>query len=364
MTDGVQPGAAAPVSGAARSALASERLLYLPNEIVVGDQYGPRACFSELHGQGRLSGYRAVSILPEIRNHGVRRAWSTLLATAAELRPTLVLVQHLAGSGLRRSHFEALRTAVPEAVLAYHEADAYGILRKRLPVEARAAGRAADVTFVSGTGSLVRNFRWAGAEPVEYSPQAYDPTRFGHLDPASGRRVGVVMIANDTTGRRRFRGLPGGRDRARLVELAARAFGEDFVLHGTGWRVRQARGPLRYGDQERAYQRAKVAINWDHFPGEPGYYSDRLPTCMASATPQVTTWHALLDRQIPPGNGVFFARSVEEVVDTAADLLTRPTQELAELGARGRRFSAAHLTQDRQYEIMLGRMIAYRSTRS
>jgi hypothetical protein len=339
-----------------------DRLLYVPNEITVGDQVGPRACFEELLNHGRLSGYQAVSVLPLVREHGTRQAWAGVLAAAAELRPTLVLLQHLAGSGLRPEHFRSLRALVPEAVVAYHEADAYGTVRKPLPAEPRSAGRSADVTFVSGTGSLVRNFRRLGARRVEYSAQAYDPVRFGHRWPdPPGRTGGVVMIANDTTGHRRFRGLPGARDRARLVELAARAFGDDFVLHGQGWRVPQAAGPLRYDDQETAYQRGKVAINWDHFPREPGYYSDRLPTCMASATPQVTTWHPLLDRQIPAGNGVFFARRVEEVLDLAAGLLRRPQPELDELGARARRFAAAHLAQDRQYAAMLDRMAALRS---
>jgi hypothetical protein len=341
-----------------------DRLLYVPNEVDEGDQYGPRACFEELVSRGRLSGYRAVSILPLVRAHGPEQAWAGLLAAAVELRPGLVLLQHLAGSRLGRAHFRALRAIVPHAVVAYHEADAYGTLRKRLPVEARAAGRSADITFVSGTGALVRNFRRSGARRVEYSPQAYDPTRFGHRRPDRDRRRGVVMIANDTAGDRRFRGLPGARDRARLVELAARAFGDDFVLHGHGWRVRQAAGRLRYDDQELAYQQGAVAINWDHFPREPGYYSDRLPTCMASATPQVTTWHRLLDQQIPAGNGVFFARRVAEVIDIAAGLLTRPRSELDDLGARARRFAAAHLGQDQQYAAMLDRMAALRSPRS
>lgn len=342
-----------------------DRLLYVPNESREGDQYGPRACFEELLSQGRLSGYRAVSILPRVREHGPDRAWATVLAAAAELSPTLVLLQHLAGSRLRRAHLRALRAAVPGAVLAYHEADAYGTVRKRLPVEARAASRSADITFVSGTGSLVRNFRLAGAGRVEYSAQAYDPTRFGRRPPAgTHRRAGVVMIANDTTGDRRFRGLPGARDRVRLVELAARAFGDDFVLYGRGWRVRQAAGPLRYDDQELAYQQGTVAITWDHFPREPGYYSDRLPICMASGTPQVTTWHASLDRQVPAGNGVFFARRVEEVVELAAGLLARPRSELDELGARALRFAAAHLRQDQQYARMLDQMAALRSPRS
>jgi hypothetical protein len=342
-----------------------DRLLYVPNEVSEGDQYGPLACFRHLHEQGRLSAYRAVSILPEVRGCGTERAWTRLLDAAAETRPTLVLLQHLAGSGVGPQHFRALRRAAPDAVIAYHEADAYGVLRKPLPIEARAAGRHADVTFVSGTGSLVRNFRRAGARRILYSPQAYDSTRFGRLSTAgSGRTAGVVMIANNTTENRSFRGLPGARARARLVELAARAFGDDFTVYGHGWRVPQAAGPLRYDDQEFGYQQGKVAINWDHFPREPGYYSDRLPTCMASATPQVTTWHALLEHQIPAGNGVFFARRPEQVLEIAARLLARPSAELAQLGARARGFATAHLRQDQQYEAMLDRMTALRPPRS
>ena len=340
-----------------------ERLLYVPNEISEGDQYGPRACFQNLYERGRLSAYRAISVLPEVHRHGTDHAWARLLEAVTETRPTLLLFQHLAGSGLRSRHFAVLRRAVPDAIVAYHEADAYGVVRKRLPVEAVVAGRHADVTFVSGTGSLMRNFRYVGARRVRYSAQAYDPTRFGRRSATeSSRTIGVVMIANNTS-KGPFRGLPGARGRARLVELAARTFGDDFVVYGRGWQVRQAAGELRYDDQEIGYQRARVAINWDHFPREPGYYSDRLPTCMASATPQVTTWHPLLEHQIPADTGVSFARYPEQVIEVAARLLARPSEELGELGASARRFAAAHLRQDLQYESMLDSMIALRPLR-
>ncbi len=70
------------------------RLLYIPNESIVGDQSGPRGAFEEHLRTGRLEAYDAYSFLVEAKRLGSwRRMLDDLMQFARAFAPTAILLR-------------------------------------------------------------------------------------------------------------------------------------------------------------------------------------------------------------------------------------------------------------------------------
>jgi len=219
---------------------------------------------------------------------------------------------------------------------------------KRLPTPARMMMRAADLCVLSGLGDLAQMARDAGARSVVYAPQPYDTRRFGQpWTPDTGlRRFDALMIGNRI---RRpkiapFVHLPGGRKRDRLARDMYRAFGARFGVYGHNWTSAfGALGPLPFDAQEPAIRSAWMTVNWDHFDDIPYYFSDRLAFSLAAGVPHVTNYHEGYEHLFRGCEGLYFVRSVPEVVEVARWLNSLPRARLNELGARGAAFAREHL---------------------
>lgn len=266
------------------------RILYVPNEHGDARQSGVRKTLARLLDAGLIDDVRVFSLLWRIREGMAadeqRRA---LLDVAEAYRPDILLMQHLGGTGLRRHEIETMK--VCSGSFIYHEADPYSRFLHPLPREARDAGRTADIVFTVGSGVFAANFRRAGARDVRWMPSIFDPERFGSTPPrpVMRRDFDVVMVANRN--RPRLRGLPNWRDRIAFVDYMARRFGRRFAIYGRGWDGPSAVGPVAYSDQSAAIRSGWISANWDHFSDEPRYFSDRLPTTLASGSVHATTFH-------------------------------------------------------------------------
>lgn len=314
-----------------------------------------RRAFDDLTRGKLIESVTTYSLLREIRSGvSASQARDELARRVIAFRPDIILMQHLGGTGLRDRDLKHLIESTG-AVLIYHEADPYTRFMHPLPSEARAAARSAAVTFTVGSGVFTDNFVRAGATDVRWVPSVFDAGRAPRsLAPHDqSREFDFVMIANRN--RPRWRGLPNWRDRIAFVDYMALRFGKRFAIFGRNWDSESAKGPIPYSEQAQALSRGWVAVNWDHFATEPRYFSDRLPTTLASGAIHGTTLHEGFS-SIFAGleDSLMLARSHEQLGDMAeAWLINHDIDARRGLAAKNREFAFANFRQDDQLVLML-----------
>jgi hypothetical protein len=328
------------------------KVLLLPNEYDANDtelqQIGSRKAFRRLVAEGEIARLEIFSFLHEEILRGANAAKEKLLEIAHEMAPDIIFWQHIKNFPVDLAFMEQLRRRSGKTFLVYHDDDPFDRWVKRPTRSMATILAASDLVFISGFGDLCDQFRKLGASVVRYMPSCYDDVRFGsEWMPPQTRAVALTMIA--TNGRRRIPGLyiPGGRRRARLARTLSRRFQKDFALYGSGWDGNMsAKGRLPYSKQGVVLRDSWISVNWDHFDDIPFYFSDRLPISLAAGVVHVTTYHAGYEYILGSCPGLYWARSVEEMLPLIEWLLSRPKQDLIDEGLAAQRWAQKNLEAD------------------
>jgi hypothetical protein len=330
-------------------------LLYLPNEVVEGDQVGPRDAFEGMLRDGVLSRYEAFSYLVEAQRHGAEQALVQLLDRVRAHPPQVLLWQHVSNFPVDTQWLRRLREAAPNMHLLYHEADAYGRWVKRLPRGTRQMMAAADTVALVGRGELAKLARSAGARRVLYSPHSADTRRFGQpWEPTRQRDFDVIMIGNCIRSRLPWGRMPGAASRVAMVRALGRRFGQRFAVYGAGWDgFIGNQGRLDFAHQEIAQRRAWLTVSWDHFDGYDSYFSDRVPISMMSGVPHVTNHQPGYEQVFGDDPPLQWARGVDEMVAQVEQMLTRGPQSLIDLGQRAQHYARERFTARPVYQRLL-----------
>jgi len=343
------------------------RILYLPNEPGDAIQGGPRFALGGLLDAGLIEDVRIVSLLKRVQvsaDGPAERA--RLLQIVRDFKPTVVLLDNPKFTGLGSRDIRAWRS-VSDFAFIHTDMDANHWFYQPLQREARALARHTDLVFAPGSGEMIRNFRRWGARDVRWRPQTYDPNTHGRLDITGDTVTRDVVMIGSFFGRRRLarlRRVPGLIGRARLVAELEHEFGTQFALFGKRWDDSIGFGPLPSAEQEtvlrnawlgsvpnleqeKAVRSAWVTANWDHFPEEPDYTSDRLPIHLACGTVHFTTWHPGDDERF---GELPFLRLVRRWQDMPAAIRsylesTSPADRI-EHARQARAFADSHLRVD------------------
>ena len=334
----------------------AERVLYLPNESVEGDQEGARAAFASLSADGTIEHLEAFSFLVEARRPGgPDAAQARLVDMAAEFQPTVVFWQHISKFPLRRATMSRIKGLASRPIVAYHEGDVYGQWHKRPTPAMRLLAASSDVVFVVGMGANARLFKRMGAPRVLFSPSsASDANGKEARDPARVADAGVVMIANRFTSRLARLRVPGARAREKLAVSLHSNLGRRFVVHGKGWDGFPFNGgPVPYSEQEQVIRRHVLSVGWTLFDSTPRYFSDRLPIALLSSVPHATNYQPGYESMFEDGESLIWFHSVEEAVEKVQWLLSLPVARLAEIGRAGRALAKRSFT----HEVVLRRLM-------
>jgi hypothetical protein len=343
--------------------LTKERLLYLPDEDRLGVQVGPRRAFEALIRDGRLAAYQAFAPHYESAVSGPVDASARLFALANSFQPTIILWSHPSNFPVKSELVARLRSLGSSPTIVLQDMDAWGMVRKRLTPSTRLLAKEADLVYLSGTGSLARVFRRAGAVRVRYAFDGVDGERFGKpWLPTEHREYDVVTIANRIPGRFPGSAMPGVRRRARLVDLLERQYGPRFALYGDGWAGHPSwKGPLAFEYQGEANRSAWVSATWDHFPAIASYTSNRVPISLASGVPHVTNYRPGFELIYPPGSGLYWGKTVRSVAEMVAVVLAMPRKDLLVIGEHAACFARDHRSQEAFMERLLEDVSAFRS---
>lgn len=346
---------------------APPRLLYLPNEPVLGWQTGPRRYFEEATESGELAAYEAFSFEFEAaKAPNDETVCRRIYEIAERFQPDIILWQHIANFRVSREFLRQLKTLTSQPTLVYHEADMYGSLRdiKTPSKSMKFLAAEADLTFVVGLGKWAAQLKTLGADDVRYAPHFYDPALFGSdWKPSSEREWDVVLIGNRVASRIPIpgRAIPGATKREELAYQLHRSFGDRFGLFGRGWeKTGFCHGALNFEDQEKVLRNSWLSVIWDHFDETPFYFSDRLPISLASGVLHMTNYHQGYDAIFSNGQNIVYCRSVRELVETAETLLAGPKENLVKIGTAGQEFARNRLTADIVMGDMLREIVDYK----
>ncbi|WP_161794227.1 glycosyltransferase family protein [Demequina sediminicola] len=306
-------------------------VLYIPNEASIGDQRGYRRGLQSLADQGFVEHVHVLSLLAAVRSGRGPKARALLDDVVLTAKPDVIWLQHIQGCGLTAAHFSRWRDAGVSCVV-YQEMDPFAPVRNPLPDDAATAARHADLVLTSGAGTFVDNLRRTGAPRVEWIRQTCDIETFGAGDTDSWTpEFDVAVIANASRPRLPWRGHPGGRARRRFIEIASQEFGARLALYGNGWSGQSARGPVPFWEQGDALGTSWVSANWDHYPREPRYFSNRLAISLAAGGIHFTTHHPGYEDFLPVNAGFL------HTADTPAELVAAIRTFLADVAPAERR---------------------------
>jgi hypothetical protein len=332
------------------------RFFYVPNEGTEGDQVGPRKAFTQMHREGVFSAYTAYSYLVErgkAAHHG--EALERLFAAVQAFQPDVIYFQHLNRSyPVDRAYVQRLKSAASKPKFVWHDPDPYGKFIKPLDATMKAALAESDMAILVGLGYLAEHVRRAGAKRVLFAPHSYDDERFGQAwQPTLSRPYDAIMIANLTCLKRvPFLFLPGGRNRKVMSRAFHAAYGQRYAVFGAGqgWQGEPyCRGPIAFDDQERTIRSSWLTINWGQFDEIAFYSSDRLPISLATGVVHITNHQRGYEHLFPGAKGIYFVHSPAEALDVADYLLSKPREQLIEIGLEGVAYARERLNATRVY---------------
>ncbi|MGH9889115.1 MAG: glycosyltransferase family protein [bacterium] len=341
------------------------RLLYLPNEPVPGWQVGARAALEQLRRQGVLSDLRIYSFLQP----PPARALDEILALCEEAAPDAVLFTKVSDFPVDDRWLNAIRRVPSKPLLVYYDGDIYGRVFKRPTAETRTMCRHADLVLACGLGANARQLEAAGARRIGYLPHNASLSQFGAAwTPTATRERDVILIGNRIRGRIALQEripwarMPGVFEREQLVRRLGAAFRARFAVYGTGWDGFVGnRGPIAFARQHEVLRDSWLSVGYDHFPGTPMYFSDRLPIALLSGVTHAVHYHPGYESLFQSGRELLWAHSVAELVEVARNALGRGPAYLDEIGARGRAFVQTRLSTEVVFADALATIAQLRS---
>jgi len=253
-----------------------------------------------------------------------------------------------------------LRAAGGDVSLLYWEGDPWGG-RKRVNESMDSWAVKADILFTVAGGKQARRLADGGARDVRLVLQTYCQIQYADALAWSDSRtdfvdppMDVVSICNSAV---RWpmvpAGVPGARQRRRMVTSLQAERRIRFGVYGHGWSGETALGPVAYHSQVQALRQSLITVNWDHFPSLPGYNSDRLPISMLAGRVHVSTRHPQTPWLPGPESGLVLAESPRAAHAAVVELASKTSDELLGLGQLAHQWVLGRLSDLESMRFML-----------
>jgi hypothetical protein len=335
------------------------RVLLLTNEDASAHAPGQRDGFARLQDDGSIE---AVTLaVPKViaDSKGEPGALREILEIIRAKRPNVIVQITPQGFSFTEDWFRAVAAALPRRpLLLFWEGDAWSRWSKPVPPETQLWWKHADVVFSVAFGEQRRLIERLGGRDVRFVPSTYDHIRYREEEatepPTQGDFSEVVVIGNWWGNRYFISRLPGARQRFRLVRALQKDTRIPLAIYGQNWTGRGVRSPVPMADQAAVARRGLITANWDHFPNYAASTSDRLPIQLLAGRAHVTTLHPGSEWLPGPETGLFREPTVGSAIRRVRELLSRPREEVLELGLSAHRWVRYRLSDREFARYMLG----------
>jgi hypothetical protein len=333
------------------------RVLLLTNEEEEdGHHPGQRDGFGLLQRTGSIEAFSSVAPKLIAKSKDADGTLRELLDVIHARRPNVVVQISPQGIPYTDEWFQAVQNADPRPILLHWEGDAWGRWTKPVHPEMRLWWKAADVVFTVAVGKQRDLIERLGGRDVRFIPFTYDHIRYrteeGNEPDRRGDYSEVVVIGNFWGNRYFVSRLPGARQRLRLVRGLQKRGDIPLSVYGRNWTGRGVRGPIPIDTQAAVARRALLTANWDHFPSHAAFYSDRLAVALLAGRAHVTTLHPSSEWLPGHDKGLFLEPTVGDAIRRVRELLSRPREEVLELGLAGHRW-VRHRLSDREMALYI-----------
>ncbi len=324
-------------------------VLYQAQDALV-DHPGYYEGFERLVAEGMLSAHVAIPFYGIAQKRGWNGFWAEAERTARSMQADAVFLQFFHGAmpdpteGIQR-----LKNLPNRPTLFTSLGDPYGRWTKRVPKSFRVASALADVSFLTGMGSIARQLNRWGSKNLVLMPHGCCQVRFSS-QPSSQAEVpefDVVFVGSRIRSRNPLSHFYWvAQKRVEFVRGFTKRYGLRFGLFGNGWNRNPAwQGPIPYATQHEASRRSAVVLGGMPNAYHDYYTSDRPFIAIASGVPLVDFWVPGVDRILEPSRDWWLARSQRETFRLCDRLLEMPSGERIHLGEDARKQVLAHHTQ-------------------
>lgn len=303
------------------------KLLVLANDTVAAPAPGMRDGYELLHRSGELEHLQILSWRDDPRS-------LVLDALAADTWDTLMIWSPRTYPNSQAEEQEIDARVAGRTILVW-EGDHWNSHRIAPAAKNFWLPRAAHVFNSAGEPSIGR-YLLAGAGRVQTTISAYDHLQFAQHElsgppPVQGLPTATMIASNPSSWPRRL-ARPGAYARMRLASRLRHAHGSAFYLYGGGWPKGWSRGSVQFADQLGTLRAHSVSAIWDHYASIPNAVSNRLAISMLAGRPHVMSSHPGADWLGMMTPGVFMEPTVQGAAARVGQLLSAPTEELAQLG--------------------------------
>ena len=322
------------------------------------DQPGYFDGFERLVAEGALDAHVAIPFYSVAAKKGWAGLWEEAEQIAKRMEADAVFLQFFhAAMPDPTEGIQRLKNLPSCPTVFTSLGDPYGRWTNRVPMSFRVASALADVSFLTGMGSIARQLRGWGSRNLVLMPNGCCQVRFSSRPGKELREpeFDVAFIGSHIPSRN-----PLGHfywtswKRAKFVEACTRRYGRRFGLFGRGWNGNTSwQGPVPYASQHDVYRRCAVVLGGVPNASHDYYTSDRVFVAVASGIPFVDYWVNGVERLLVPGRDWWLARNQEEMFSSCNRLLEMPNEERIRLGEAAREQVLAHHTQYHRCKEMI-----------
>ena len=264
------------------------RLLFLLHGRTVEDHPGFHDAFLTLEKEGELASYDVIPILKFSETYGWDCFYEEVVQRSKAQDVDLVFFQFFHSPQIPSPHtcISKLRQLESNPIIVVSAGDAFSTLpldRAYFPQCLRISSRLADMTFMTSMGRCARYIAKLGAKNLVFLPHAVCQARF-HLEECIANvgeeaEFDVGFVGRHLKIRRptnimlyRF-----SSQRAKLVKLLWKRYGNRFVVYGSGWGNQPySKGFLPYEDQASLGKKVRVLFGGYPCTKARYYASDRI----------------------------------------------------------------------------------------
>lgn len=252
----------------------------------------------------------------------------------------------------------SLHRSIAGRPVVFWEADQWGG-RKRLPDIYSTWLESAVATFTTGGPPQTLLFKRLGGPEPEPIVSTYDQSTFASLADWSHayNTRSAIFVGNNLT-RAGIGGLPGSRQRWRMVRTLRQRLGRAAVVRGSGWPARWGVSPVAYSSLGLLTRESLVAVAWDHYPETAAATSDRTPVTLLAGRVLVLNDKPAHSNWLPTGEGgVILSKAPTESVEVVQELLEMAPDELLDRGRALHLWARDRLSHSQVIRYMLSRVL-------
>jgi len=217
------------------------------------------------------------------------------------------------------------------------------------PEDFKDASRLADITSSTQMGKAAdKMIKW-GANNIVFTPNSICQVRFksNKIDLSNHKYdFDVVFVGSKNFSKNPLsRNWIEVRKRKKIVELLRKKYSDKLGLFGNKWGNEISQGFIHFDKQQEAFKRGRIVVGANPYSHSDYYSSNRVFLEISSGIPIVELSVPRLDKVIRDNDHLYFAETIDDVINKVDALLKMDRDELYRKAANAAQYIEEKHTQ-------------------